>query len=275
MWSDTKLQARLLTALIAGPIVFGAAYMGDVPFLITVVMVAILCLTEFLEMTRGKDKEAHRYDFFVYTISLALIVSAFMAETKALWQLMPVKIFSVLMIVFFLSQLFAEKVYFKGIALFDNIRAIVYIGFFLSFWVLVRDLPVHGLGYTVFVVLAVWCNDIFAYFIGLKFGKHRLNVKLSPKKSVEGAWGGFFGTLLFAFLFGHLLGFTRDQALVMGALVSVLAQGGDLLESLFKRSSNVKDSSNLLPGHGGLLDRADSFILAVPVYYFILIHILR
>ncbi len=274
MWSDTKLQARLLTALIAGPIVFAAAYIGDVPFLIMVVLVAILCLNEFLEMMRGKDKEAHRYDFFVHTISLALIVSAFMAETKGVWHLLPVKIFSVLMILYFLSQLIFEKVYFKGVALFDNIRAIVYIGFFLSFWVLVRSLPVHGLGYTVFIVLAVWCNDIFAYFIGLKFGKHRLNIKLSPKKSVEGAWGGFFGTILFAFLFGHCLGFTREQAVILGAVVSVLAQGGDLLESLFKRTSNIKDSSNLLPGHGGFLDRADSFILSVPVYYFILIHIL-
>ncbi len=272
IWQDAKLQARILTALIAVPIIVAAVYFGEVPFLITMVLVAVFCLNEFLEMTRGSDKQAHHFDFFVQMGSLALIVSAYMQETRVFWTLMPVKIFSLALILYFLSQLFFERVYFKGSPIFDSLRGLFYIGYFFAFFILIRELPEHGLGYTVFMTFAVWFNDTFAYFIGLKFGRHRLNLKLSPKKSVEGAWGGFIFTIIFSLLFGHYLGFTHKQAVIAGAVICLMAQGGDLLESLFKRVSNAKDSSNLLPGHGGFLDRADSFILTAPVYYFLVLH---
>ncbi|MBU0579865.1 MAG: phosphatidate cytidylyltransferase [Candidatus Margulisbacteria bacterium] len=267
-----KLQARIITALVGCPVIVTAVYHGGVPFLIMVVLLATLCLSEFLQLIHGKNKEAHQLDIFVYTISLVLIVSTSMVETKWLWNLFPVKILAGTIIIFFLIELFTEKIYFKGISFIDNLRGIFYVGFMFSFFILIREMPCHGLGYTIFLIFSVWTNDTFAYFIGLMFGKHKLNKKISPKKSVEGSWGGFIATIIFALIFARYLSFNPWQAVFMGATLSLLAQGGDLLESLVKRAANRKNSSEVLPGHGGFLDRMDSFILAGPVYYFIILY---
>lgn len=114
----------------------------------------------------------------------------------------------------------------------------------------------------------VWANDTGAFCVGSLFGKHRLFERISPKKSWEGFWGGFFFTLLASQIIAYFEPCaTRYEWLGLAAVVVVFATWGDLTESLLKRTLGVKDSGNLLPGHGGVLDRFDSVLMAAPAAY--------
>jgi phosphatidate cytidylyltransferase len=117
------------------------------------------------------------------------------------------------------------------------------------------------------VFILIWVSDTMAYLVGCKFGKHKIFERISPKKSWEGAIGGFVFTVTAAAFGGYLfpkLGFEVWQWCVIGAMVGIFGILGDFIESMFKRSAGVKDSGNLIPGHGGLLDRLDSFIFTIP-----------
>jgi len=125
-------------------------------------------------------------------------------------------------------------------------------------------------GYTVITVLAsIWVCDSAAYFVGRSFGKHKLFPRVSPNKTWEGALAGFVGGV-FAFVAGRELVLpymTITSAIVCGGIVGIFGQLGDMLESLLKRDAGVKDSSGLIPGHGGLMDRFDSLILVSPLIF--------
>ena len=122
-----------------------------------------------------------------------------------------------------------------------------------------------------FVILTVCCitvTDVAAYFAGYKFGKHKLWTEISPKKTIEGSLAGTVASILLALLLGNDIGLQLWQSLCLGILITVFAQLGDLVESMMKRDAGAKDASDILPGHGGLLDRADSYIFTVPVIYY-------
>lgn len=138
----------------------------------------------------------------------------------------------------------------------------------------------HGLMLLLYVFILVWAADSGAYFAGRKFGKHKLAPKVSPGKSWEGVAGGLITACLFAFIFlklsdGSLIGNASTPSFVLLSVATVAVSVlGDLTESMFKRESGIKDSSNLIPGHGGILDRIDSLTAAVPFfayfYFFVL-----
>ncbi len=118
------------------------------------------------------------------------------------------------------------------------------------------------------MLILIWTNDTMAYFIGKKWGKHKLFARISPKKTWEGTVGG----LLFTLLMGIVIGAYINQGLIFFWMISALIIGpcaifGDLLESLFKRSLDIKDSGNILPGHGGVLDRFDAVLFSIPFFY--------
>lgn len=113
----------------------------------------------------------------------------------------------------------------------------------------------------------IWSSDSFAYFSGRLFGKHKMAPKISPKKTWEGFAGGVILTLILGFFIEQNFPDLRGNWMVVGFLVAVFAPLGDLVESQLKRSFAVKDSGNIIPGHGGVLDRLDSFIICVPVIY--------
>lgn len=114
--------------------------------------------------------------------------------------------------------------------------------------------------------VVIWVNDTFAYLIGILMGKHKLFERISPKKTWEGTLGGLFFSLIAGFLF-HYFSNTLNlwQWIALSGLIAVAGDLGDLIESMMKRSFNIKDSGNFLPGHGGLLDRFDSLLIASPV----------
>jgi len=141
-------------------------------------------------------------------------------------------------------------------------------------------IPLHGIGRVgpmllMFVMVITWVGDTAAYFVGRAIGKHPLAPVLSPKKTWEGTVASILGALLVAVLFRKWLIVPLPHLLAMATLGNMAGQAGDLLESAYKRSAGVKDSGSLLPGHGGVLDRIDALILAIPVvwYYWIWIYL--
>lgn len=175
-----------------------------------------------------------------------------------------------------------------------TILGFIYVGFLPSHLVLLRNLypsanhelianPLQqpGLAYVWATLFIVWATDVFAYFIGKKWGKHLLYPLISPKKTVEGAVGGFVASIFWSVVVVHLadnviypkiVPFQHSfwLAAVMGAAISIAAQLGDLCESMLKRDAGVKDSGNTLPGHGGFLDRGDSMIFGGAVAYYLI-----
>jgi phosphatidate cytidylyltransferase len=150
--------------------------------------------------------------------------------------------------------------------------ALLLVAFPLSFAVRLHGMGALGPKLLLFALVITWAGDTVAYFVGRAIGKHPFAPILSPKKTWEGAVGGFVGSLLVGVAFSKWTGIAMGQMLAMAAVGNVAGQVGDLLESAYKRSAGVKDSGTLLPGHGGILDRIDALILAIPVvcYYWIL-----
>ena len=140
----------------------------------------------------------------------------------------------------------------------------------------------YGIYLVWMVFIASWISDTFAYFTGMLLGKHKLAPVLSPKKSIEGSIGGVVGSALAGALFGYLFSTQVGQEVnlivvcaVLGALGSVISQIGDLAASGIKRNYEIKDYGNLIPGHGGIMDRFDSVIVTAPIIYFLVYYMIK
>jgi phosphatidate cytidylyltransferase len=156
-----------------------------------------------------------------------------------------------------------------------TLAGVIYIGWFLSFLVALRGL--EGGRDWVFLALGVTvASDSFAYFIGRTFGKHKMAPTISPAKSWEGAIGGVIAAVVVGIAIKAVLDLPSSilAIILVSIFASIIGQAGDLVESLFKRNMAIKDSSNTIPGHGGLLDRMDSVVFAViAVYYYVIVFV--
>lgn len=155
-----------------------------------------------------------------------------------------------------------------------TIGGIFYLGWLGAYLVSLRELP-DGLWWILIVIPAISFSDGGAYFVGSHFGRHKLSPHVSPNKTWEGYIGGIITGTLGAMLLAsvwHLRApiITVEKGLVLGLIISILAPMGDLGESMLKRNFGMKDSSNLLPGHGGIMDRVDSWLWAAPIGYFLI-----
>lgn len=163
-----------------------------------------------------------------------------------------------------------------------TITGIFYIGLSFSHLILLRFMEAErsvqsvlgdmslGSAFIWIAFVGTWASDTFAFFVGTKFGKHKLCPEISPGKTREGFIGGVFGSMLLSAGLGYLFGFSLVHMLVLGCLIAACATIGDLVESSFKRLTGIKDSGQILPGHGGVLDRFDSIMFTVPlVYYYV------
>jgi phosphatidate cytidylyltransferase len=143
----------------------------------------------------------------------------------------------------------------------------------LSYAIRLHGEGIRGPALLLFALVIIWVGDTAAYFVGRSIGKYKLAPHLSPKKTWEGTVASFVGSLIVALIFARYMTVPLRHLLAMAALGNVAGQVGDLLESAYKRSAGIKDSGSILPGHGGVLDRIDALILAIPVvwYYWILV----
>jgi len=160
-----------------------------------------------------------------------------------------------------------------------GLAALVYLGWVGGYLLDLRNLE-NGLYWLLLVLIPVWMADSFAYLIGSRFGRSRLSPRLSPKKTWEGYWAGVaFGVLggvLFAWLWTRYAGLEVAlwQGALIGLVLALLTTLGDLGESMFKRQAGIKDSSSIFPGHGGFLDRIDSWLWAAPLGYYLILWLL-
>jgi len=163
-------------------------------------------------------------------------------------------------------------------ALSITLFGILYVSWLLGHLVLIRGLS-NGKGLIFYLLLVVWSGDTGAYYTGSFLGRHKLAPVISPKKTIEGAIGGLFASLLASCIakwifealsakWTYLPLLDYRDCIVLGLLLAVVAQLGDLCESLLKRAVNIKDSGTILPGHGGILDRLDGVMFAAPILYY-------
>lgn len=169
--------------------------------------------------------------------------------------------------ILFLSELIKKDAHQSVLSISATVFGVIYISWCFSFLIRIRQLP-EGAMLTGFLILVTKSSDVGAYLWGKKFGKTRLLKRISPKKSLEGAIGGFFTSLVIGVIFSLFIGsinFWGKFFLII--ILAIIAQLGDLFESLIKRDCQVKDSGKLLPGMGGILDVIDSLIFTAPTFY--------
>jgi len=259
------LKQRLITALWGLPLITTVIWFGEPWFTIVIASLGLLAAYEFYRIVSTQQVRALTYLGLIWT--LLFIISPHFGYAAAT----PLLLTSLVMIslIYMLSRKTVEGAYTGCVW---TIAGVLYIGWLLSYLVALRGLDAGR--YWVFLALFVtFASDSSAYFIGRAWGKHRLAPHISPGKTWEGAVAGALGAIIISLglvkLFGLPLSY--GQVILLGLLVSVFAQLGDLVESLFKRNMSIKESGNFFPGHGGILDRIDSAAFAaVVVYYYAL-----
>ena len=272
------LLPRFLTALVGVPLVLLALWWGQIPFFILFLGITLLALYEYLDLADEAGWPVYKLSGLLLGGCLSVAVFLFGTKMGFMRHAQPEIYFTpaVISAVLFLLVIPAlfrkdKEDSFQGVA--NTFLGIFFTAWGLSHLYLIRDIRPDGRGLTFFLFLTVWAIDIGAYAGGSKFGRTKLSEHVSPKKTWEGAAAGSLAGLLTAFIARAvwLPGVSPAQAAGLAVLIICFAQLSDLSESLFKRNVGVKDSGALLPGHGGLLDRFDSFLLTAPAYYYALV----
>ena len=270
---------RIITGFVVGFIAYMAMFAGGL-WLASLIFVAVIYLSkEYTEILRHKG--------FLPSFKIivaASVLFAILAYTKKL-EYTPL-VFTLSALMALLTVLFKGKQpYIANVA--TTVFGFIYCGWFPLHLILLRgvgdgasslySMPIphlEGARFCIMLIFAVLFTDSFCYFVGCRFGKHKLAQVISPNKTIEGAIGGTVACVLVTVLIGVLTQMCWYHSLILGVLMAVFAQLGDLCESMIKRDAGVKDSSNILPGHGGFLDRLDSYILTIPVVYYYVTYIM-
>jgi len=256
------LTKRIVSSLVLIGIIIAAVFLGWF-FNITVIIFIILGLYEFFTMLEHKGINSYKY-FGIAMGTIIPISIIFRFELTRRWELL----FIVLTLLFLIIMLFKRRENSGVIVdISTTVFGILYISWFFSFLIKIRYLN-RGIGLFVAVLLITKLGDIGAYLIGARFGKTPLIPRISPNKSLEGALGGLLFSTAGALISRPFLNLTYSHLILMGVSLGFLGQLGDLSESLMKRDCQVKDSGNILPGMGGVLDVMDSLLFSAPVFYF-------
>lgn len=253
-----KLITRTVSGLIYVGIIVGCILWGFTPFNWLTAAIAIVAVHEFEKIT-GELKS--------YTIPFFLLDAVGAVSLVFGWMLFPLVVWIFVMLCRMILQLYVRS----DTPLQDMAKSFmsqIYIGLPLGLMVLLAD--IWHLNAILALFILIWLNDTGAFLVGSTLGKHRLFERISPKKSWEGFFGGLAFDLGASALFGCLwsdffgLNIGLGGWLGVGAVVCIFSTWGDLVESMIKRSLNIKDSGNLIPGHGGILDRIDSLLFVMP-----------
>jgi phosphatidate cytidylyltransferase len=290
--SDRKQMKRVLTALfIIPPVLAGVLWLRPWIFSLIAGVIALLAAAEFLNLAETAGFRTARWTAL---ITIALWFAMPFANRGMIYgpAAMPLRtwlIIGVLILAAFFSFLTSlrqddPRSAFAGAG--ASMLCIVYVGFGLGALVLLKDLEL-GPFLILYLFVIVWAGDIFAYYVGRAFGRHKMSPVISPGKTWEGAAASLISSVVLGWLFFYFAlpisgWMTRVHALthpvvqtpgtlaivLVSALLNIVAQLGDLFESFVKRAAGVKDSGALLPGHGGILDRIDALMFAAPLLWF-------
>lgn len=263
------MKQRLITGVVAGAIFLGLCLLGGWPYHLLLTVMALIGYYEFVKMTSAPTFGGTA--LFGYGA-----IAAFMIPWKLLGA---APLFSweqgvwLLLFLFLLVTVFTKnKMDIRITALL--FIGVVYIGMGFSYMSLTRSSgDSQGLFWTFLLLFCIWGSDAGAYFVGKAMGKNKLWPAISPNKTIEGAAGGVLIAMLISLVFAlfapDLLSIGR--ALMIGFSCAVAGQLGDLVQSAYKRVYGIKDSGSLLPGHGGILDRCDSWIIVFPFVHIVML----
>ena len=260
---------RVTTIIIGVFLAFFTIFWKEFPFFIVVIIIALLGLRELYSMAH---KQGYRPSYILGSILTLYFIIITVYDIYSLNYYVKNIFITFFIILTFIFHLF-KKDYSKvlaevSIAIFGSI----YLGYLLSFILKIKDLP-NGNYFLVSLLIITWVNDSGAYLIGTKLGKNKIFPKISPKKTIEGSIGGIIFSIAGTFALKSWLNLTFNQLLFLSLIISIIAQLGDLFESVLKRGSGIKDSGILIPGHGGILDSLDSLIFTAPVFYYCIIYL--
>nr|WP_207711500.1 phosphatidate cytidylyltransferase [Sulfobacillus harzensis] len=251
---------RVITAVIGIPVLLALIYLGGWPLIGAVALFEAVAVYEVARMFEAKNMTffARMAVFWVWAL---LACQAF--HWPLVWGILA----GLLVIVVGAVVLGREAKSFEGAM--TTAWVSLYVGLLFQFLVALRALNQgRRLVFVFFVV--IWATDSMAFFIGRRFGKHKLMVHVSPKKTWEGTLGGVLSGVILGIIASPLIHVRWFDGAIFALLVAAIGVVGDLLESQFKRFTGVKDSGGILPGHGGILDRFDSALLALPFAYYLL-----
>ncbi|KAB2494668.1 phosphatidate cytidylyltransferase [Priestia endophytica] len=260
------MRQRIITGVIAAAIFVPLVLVGGLPFTLLVYLLATVGVFELLKMRKISLLS------FPTFMSILLIWTFLLSQTNASLAntIFNHKVEVVLLAVLLLLT---YTVLIKNRFTFDDagfvILATIYIGMGFYYFIAIRE---EQLSYVFLALFVTWASDSGAYFIGKSMGKRKLWPDISPNKTIEGSVGGIVCGVIVALLFAFLSPLTESplHLMVIGLVLSIFGQVGDLVESAFKRHYGVKDSGNILPGHGGVLDRTDSWLFVFPILYFLI-----
>ena len=257
---------RITSGLLGFPLVLiilliGNKYIVD----IALAIIALLAMNEYFNAIQ-KVSNPVRWVGYLSCFSIALI---HLVPAEALTMVVTLSVPTILLILF--AQVIATEMRttFKDIAY--TFLGIFYVVFFMIFVALIDGMQ-NGKILIWYAIIAAWGTDIFAYFIGKHFGKHKFS-KVSPKKSIEGCIAGTVGAILLMLLYTYVantfwgMNYSYGFIAMISVILSLIGQIGDFAASSIKRYVDIKDYSNLIPGHGGMLDRIDSLIFLAPFAY--------
>ncbi|KLV11760.1 MULTISPECIES: phosphatidate cytidylyltransferase [Photobacterium] len=273
------MKQRIITALILAPLVIAGIFL--LPFPAFIAALAVITLLGFWEWTQFLDTKSKWMAMLVPVAALGGTLAAMPTEPAALAALASSHQYMLLAGgLWWLSASALTISYPRSTKLWSTSPSLKYLFGLLTllpfFWsvlmlraVQYTDNPYHGAKLVLLVCVLVWAADTGAYFSGKRFGKHKMAPAVSPNKTIEGLIGGALLAVLVTWGGAFVLDipFVSVGSLLLIAVVTVIASVmGDLVESMFKRVSGIKDSGNILPGHGGILDRIDSLTAALPVF---------
>lgn len=266
---NALVKNRVVTGFIMGALAFSCILAGG-KFLLALLLVFIIVASkEYTDILKNKGFLPFYKVIFVISVSM-ILVSASGYDNLIPLVLLIGTIGSFLAVLFRGRQPYIANV------------ATTILGFLIA-WMpchvcLIRQMGndvslfnitfKQGLYFLLFIFFVIMFTDIAAYYFGVKIGKHKLCPVISPKKTVEGALAGAVCAIIAGLIIGKLIGLSLYHSFMLAFIVTVMAQLGDLSESLIKRDAGVKDSGHSLPGHGGFLDRADSYLFSVPAAYY-------
>lgn len=263
---------RVLTSLIGFPIVVVMIALGNAPIIdFAIMIIAIICMYEYLGIV---SKVCNPIKWIAY-LSTIIIFLVSVVPANVMKYIMLFSIPLTLLILFLHIIVSDMKISFKDVAY--TFLGIAYVTVFITFMglIVIQEKGKLALGYT---LMTAWATDVFAYTAGKLFGKHHFS-KVSPKKTIEGCISGALGAVIVGFIYAiiansvgaiQLQGIQYLYAIIIPLVLGIISQIGDFTESSIKRFADVKDSGNILPGHGGMLDRIDSVIFIAPFVYLIL-----
>lgn len=263
------LLKRIITGFCIGIVVCAVLWLGNPWLAIFASVIAAMGTYEFYRIVRHEHIQPLVYPGIFFSI---LFVIRSLIPLPQLFELLV----ALLILIPLIWMLFKQEKDNAFINVGWTIMGVLYIGWLVSFYISMRDLE-NGMSWLFLVLACTALCDIFAYAVGSKLGKHALVSSVSPGKTVEGSLGGMAASIIFAVLISVLLKLPLSiwQMLLAGIIIGFFAQIGDLVESLLKRNMKTKDAGNVLPGHGGILDRIDSHLLIAPVAYFLILLITK